>query len=237
MKTDKEWEARALELARPANVYSAVHFEPWMSVTAALALALGREMADERAEEIARMCEHYLSDAESIKGTTSVGMIPGLKSAANLARSTIRSSGAADASGVRITKPKEPLAWMMEEAMREPVKVMVFHDEAAIRADEREHVARAIEREKFKHEQNEVLDRGWRNGWACAIDRATKVAQDPKPKTREQVLEEALRMAPCTCPPGCRHGLSPEMGVHVSGCAFAAARRALEHGRETGAKP
>lgn len=56
MKTDKEWEARALEMAIPVStsgVWGIHHTEPWMGVSGAL--QLGREMADEaRSDQMER---------------------------------------------------------------------------------------------------------------------------------------------------------------------------------------
>jgi len=54
MKTDKEWEARALEVAIPTSshgLWGIHHTEPWMNVTTAL--QLGREMAAEVAADYA----------------------------------------------------------------------------------------------------------------------------------------------------------------------------------------
>lgn len=125
MKTDKEWLERARELLRRSDNFIS-------HTTEQMALQLGLEMADGRAEEIARLCEHYLSDAESIRGTTSVGAAPGLRSAANLARSTIT--------------PKRPKTreQVLEGALLEVLKIDACRQNATV-SQESQIARRALE--------------------------------------------------------------------------------------------
>ncbi len=204
MKTDKDWEARARELMEQCRLGGHDPHQPFVRRVLSeplirCMLQLGREMvseaqkhraaqdvldaegiasraADARAEEIAKRCEFYLSDAESIRGTTSIGMIPGLKAAANLARSTI-------------TKPKEPETLTMKLKNDGAGHFSAVHpDEAAIRADEREKVAKRIE----------ACDGQWNNVLGepvICVATAAAVSRAGEPKTRGQVLEDALRAA------------------------------------------
>jgi len=155
VKTDKDWEARARELSIAPDVKHVYHLEPWTSVERAL--QLGREMADERAEEIARAIDQTNPRARdrSIE-----------EHMAEIARSTI-------------TKPKEPLMWTMNDLMREPAK-----DEAAIRADEREKIAQQIDGELYDDSRRETATQA-----LCRLRNQLR----GEPKTRVQVLEEALR--------------------------------------------
>lgn len=174
MKTDKEWEARAIALW---NERSGESHEEAM-------VRFGREMADARAEEIA-----YRLD------------VLAYTAAAQIARSTIRSAqgaggraeGPPDAEGARITKPKEPPGPVVVEFTPQTV--------AAIRADEREKIANFLD--------SEGKDYG-----AALIREFFQ-----KPKTREQVLEVALREI--AGQDDGRDALQPEYSRSV-------ARRALE---------
>lgn len=156
--SDEKWEQRARELLPD---YDGTEQEYIL-----LALRLGREMADARAEEIARHFDKrskaFFSQVNDYRAA--------FQAAAHDARSTI-------------TKPTHEHKWMGG----------------------------------FK-------DRRLR----CVIQGCDAVgAEEPKP--RAQVLEEALRSMPCTCPSEFSHGLPPHDMLHMRHCPYRVARRALEY--------
>ena len=187
-----DWEKRAGELGLPSWVRAGPERGSHIPDAVELALQLGREMAAARAEEIAKACDERRANAESIHGTVSIAEIKGLETAARFARSFIEKSrtSTGDVEG-RDGASRCPQGPASTEAA--PVDLQRFLDatreaadtirpldldgirEAAIRADEREKIAAKLR------------DDG---GGATWIERMTGVA---KPKTREQVLEEALR--------------------------------------------
>jgi len=99
----------------------------------------------------------------------------------------------------------------MEEERR---KAKLREMEAKIRADERERIAKKLE--SIRGDGDIEL----RDGLNRAI-RLLLIAE--KPKTREQVLEEALREAPCTC-----GVVDPALIHHLDCYRWMKARRALE---------
>lgn len=191
MKTDKEWEARAREL----GLHDEMHVPgAFLQSQVLLALQLGREMADERAEEIARRIVD--------------GLLPGHPN--NYVDATARAARIARST---IMKPKDPEKFtelFVDDARGLPPLVS---DEASIRADERRLVTK------------EILDRlladGSGLGWSLRMTGG-------EPKTREQVLEEALRQlsSDCSCGTANRHGMEAE--CHATSCCRLVARHALE---------
>lgn len=112
----RDWTLRATALFK-AYWLGTEHIEPASGAIRAM-LDLGREMADERAEEIAKRCEFWKADAESITGTTSVAHISGLGVAAAIARSTI-------------SKPKTRER-ILEEALESIARLAESHDDFCI---------------------------------------------------------------------------------------------------------
>lgn len=152
MKTDKEWEARARELWGALRVGCDV----WSAM-----LQLGREMSDERAEEIIAKLHAEVPHGVVAPHSWESAMWHAMA----VARSTI-------------TKPKEP------PTASEVVAEMKW-TEAAIRADEREKVAKRIE--ACEGQWNNILGEP-----VMCVATAAALARAGEPKTREQVLEEAL---------------------------------------------
>lgn len=171
MKTEDDWKKRAMELAVPVREIGGahVHFDPWMNVERAL--QLGREMA-------AEACEQGVVEFRC--------RLAADRRAEEIARAIEKASrvcadgptgfhfmpDGATIARATITKPKEPhfmgCPLPYDKNLEHP------QTEGMIRADEREKIAQRL------------LEDGAGPEW---IERMTGA----KPKTREQVLEDALR--------------------------------------------
>lgn len=184
-----DWEKRAYGIVQDAKLVT-----PGCEIRASaqqcvkLMLQLAREMADARAEEIAKAIED--KDASYGPGA----LLYSASWAAAIARSTIKKTApvlpVTNADGVpleqlirgRTTKPEAAL-WATPSD--------VVQAEAAIRADEREKVAEAIAARIDKINQASTVGRTTEE--LCAsIARAFKPSSNPP--SRERVLEEALRV-------------------------------------------
>jgi hypothetical protein len=160
VKSGQDWEERARELTKAPP-------EGWLRTDERLvkaALQLGREMADARADLIAKGCDGMA------KNCTRPADICAWETAAAYASSTI----------------KEPQAASVVQSTQQT--------EAAIRADERNKVAEEIARkldERSAYLPGRLMKEEIAFGEAAAIVRS--FIAKPDPTSREQVLEEALR--------------------------------------------
>jgi len=196
---DDRWKARARELfpKLEKDEYVIGSMDVWRD----RALQLGREMADARAEEIAKRID--LVNVYSTVGRTTEELC------AAIARGFI--SKPAEADEALYLKIKNNGGKWRAEATQE--------EEARIRADEREKCAAAVEEHAYRQE------RGLFRIGALSAARAIRGAD--KSETREQVLEEALLKVPCTCAAR-NHNLPVWDAFHTPDCAYFIARRALE---------
>ena len=178
MKSDKEWEARARELRNNAM---ASYDSDLPERTLSAMLQLGREMAEEARAECGgddwraavRVAELRAADAraEEIAHLCTEGLPP-------IVFRDSHGGGLYEAGRIArstITKQKDTILAEVQE--------MPGLDEAAIRADEREKIAQRIDTKNA---------RAWVESKEPECDCAELVRG--KPKTREAVLEEALRV-------------------------------------------
>lgn len=179
MKSDKEWEARARELRNNAM---ASYDSDLPERTLSAMLQLGREMAEEARNEQRRINDAYKDEllpvvrqraaderAEEIARRMELACFGCLSCQADVQADTARLARST------ITKQKDTILAEVQE--------MPGLDEAAIRADEREKIAQRIDTKNA---------RAWVESKEPECDCAELVRG--KPKTREAVLEEALRV-------------------------------------------
>jgi len=167
-------------------------------------LQLGREMANEHAEEIAQAIE-----SSNLVKLCKLDMVEMEKH--GISTHDVRMK-AAEIARSFFEKKAEPISWPKSES--------------EIRVDEREKIARRIGSYKISQPYSD----DWHRGFGQAIETATDLAMwDPRqPKTRESALEDALRRMRCDCPQSHTHGLPASEAIHRLECPYGIARRALE---------
>ena len=178
MNTDKEWEARARELGFGDDALRPYELE--------LAIKFGREMAEERAKDLGARLDSVMAQNERMLTVT----LPMAKAEAaderaeeiarvldavggnlgQVARSTIQKPNEPSCSTCGATTRDDPRGQVCSNGFHGPL------NEAAIRADEREKIAALVGRKA-----------------PTSIKKIVNLIRGGEPKTREQVLEEALR--------------------------------------------
>ena len=225
---DDRWDARALELfpKLEKNEYVIGSMDVWRD----RALQLGREMADARAEEIAKRID--LVNVYSTVGRTTEELC------AAIARGFISKPAEAAPEPGSIENPlpyghamsagqheKLPPTYDLPDGSRHFVPSSAVGDEARIRADEREKIVQRLD--AYRRAAHEAKQSSLISGLTAARSVVTH-ADEPLPtRTREQVLEEALLKVPCTCAAR-NHNLPVWDAFHTPDCAYFIARRALE---------
>jgi len=223
-----DWEKRARELAENCHESSA-----WCAEQAKRILQLGREMADARAEEIAASIDNkdiYANEDDRAQLLMAAAIARSTISEAAMDRLEDKLDDAVDKEEQEINPWTQPMraTWPREESgpkTATEVSMELEEERRQARLRKAEADIRADEREKLLLKLCDL-------GHAVASERLRRILT-PAPKTREQVLEDALIYIRDTEPEHYCDKDNPGKWSEVLDTAFSGqrehARRALEY--------